>query len=80
MDGSGPRAAGIAGDIYRQLGEADYLVEPPVTPRISPAVPRLTPSSAPMLAKALILIFSSSILILIWRMWREGKRWMGFGH
>jgi len=80
MDGPGPRAAGVAGEIYRQLSEANYLVEPPVAPRIAPPGPHLTGSSFPTLAKALILIFSSVILILIWWMWRERKRWMGFGH
>ena len=62
--GSGPRAAGIAGEIYRQLSEANYLVEPPVAPRSAPPVRRLTRSDS-ILSKALILIFSSAILILI---------------
>ena len=77
--GSGPRAAGIAGEIYRQLSEANYLVEPPVVPRSAPPVRRLTRSGS-ILSKALILIFSSAILILIWRMLRERKRRTHFGH
>jgi cell division protein FtsI/penicillin-binding protein 2 len=71
--GSGPRAAGIAGEIYRELSEANYLVEPPVVPRSAPPVRRLV-------SKTLILIFSSAILILIWRMLRERKRRTDFGH
>jgi cell division protein FtsI/penicillin-binding protein 2 len=77
--GSGPRAAGIAGEIYRQLNEANYLVEPPVVPRSTPPLRRLTRSGS-ILSKALILIFSSAILILIWRMLREGKRRTDLGH
>jgi hypothetical protein len=84
--GSGPRAAGIAGEIYRQLSEANYLVEPPVAPRSAPPFRRLTPPvrrltrSDSILSKALILIFSSAILILIWRMLRKRKRLTDFGH
>jgi hypothetical protein len=77
--GSGPRAPGIAGEIYRQLTEANYLVEPPVVPRSAPPVWCLTRSGS-ILSKALILIFSSAILILIWRMLRERKRRTDFGH
>jgi cell division protein FtsI/penicillin-binding protein 2 len=77
--GSGPRAAGIAGEIYRQLSEANYLVEPPATSRAAPPVRRLTRLAA-ILPKALILLFSSAILILIWRMLRERKRRTGFVH
>jgi len=77
--GSGPRAAGIAGEIYRQLSEANYLVEPPVVPRSAPPLRRLTRSGS-ILSEALILIFSSAILILIWRMLRERKRRTDFGH
>jgi hypothetical protein len=80
VDGSSRvRASGIAGEIYRQLNEANYLVEPPVVPRSTPALRRLTRSGS-ILSKALILIFSSAILILIWRMLREGKRRTDFGH
>ena len=77
--GSGPRAAGIAGEIYRQLSEANYLVEPPVVPRSAPPVQRLTRNGS-ILSNALILIFSSAILILILRMLRERKRRTDFGH
>jgi hypothetical protein len=77
--GSGPRAAGIAGEIYRQLNEANYLVELPVVPRSAPPLRRLARSGS-ILSKALILIFSSAILILIWRMLREEKRRTDFGH
>jgi penicillin-binding protein 2 len=77
--GSGPRAAGVAGEIYRQLSEANYLVEPPMAPRRTVPVPRLT-RSAFVPAEALILMFSSAILIFIWRMLKERKRRTGFGH
>ena len=36
--GTGPRAAGIAGEIYGQLGEANYLVGPPVVRPSAPPV------------------------------------------
>jgi len=67
--GSGPRAARIAGEIYRQLSEANYLVEPTVARRSAP-IERRTVSGS-ILSKALILIFSSAILIpIIWRLLR----------
>ena len=74
--GSGPRAAGIAGDIYRRLSEVNYLIEPPVAPRSVPSVRGLTGSGS-ILSKALILLFSSAILILISRMLRKRKRRAG---
>ena len=77
--GSGPRAAGIAGEIYRQLREANYLIEPPVVPRSAPPVRHLTRSGS-ILSKALILIFSPAILILIWRILRDRKCRTDFGH
>ena len=75
--GSGPRAAGIAGEIYRQLSEANYLVQPPVAPRRVSPVRHLTRSGS-ILYNALILLFSLAILIVIWRMLRERKRRAGF--
>jgi penicillin-binding protein 2 len=68
---TGPRAAAIAGRIYRQLGEANYLVSPP---RVHPVVPHPSISDS-ILAKVLVLICSSAILILIWRKLRAfGQR------
>jgi beta-lactamase class D len=62
---TGPRAAAIAGEIYGQLGEANYLVNPPRPRPAAPRTPPLVPSaSLPLL---LLLISSSAILILIWR-------------
>jgi cell division protein FtsI/penicillin-binding protein 2 len=76
--GSGPRAAGIAGEIYRQLTEVNYLVLPPVAPLSIPPVRRLTQSGS-ILFKTLTLLFSSAILILIWRVLRKKDR-TGFGY
>jgi cell division protein FtsI/penicillin-binding protein 2 len=68
---TGPRAAAIAGEIYGQLGEANYLAAPsgvrPRTLHIAPVV-----ISGSILAKVLILLFSSAILILI--IWRKSLR------
>jgi len=63
---TGLRAAAIAGQIYRQLGEANYLAGPP---GVRPSAP---PSQHPaisgsILAKVLILLCCSAILIFIWR-------------
>ena len=78
--GSGPRAARIAEEIYRQLSEANYLIEPPVAPGGAPPVQRRTRSGS-ILSRAPILISSLAILILItWRMLRERKRRTDFGH
>jgi beta-lactamase class D len=61
---TGPRAAAIAGQIYRRLGEANYFaipsgVRPPPGPH--PAI------SDSILTKALILLCASAILLLIWQ-------------
>jgi cell division protein FtsI/penicillin-binding protein 2 len=63
---TGRRAAAIAGEIYRQLGEANYLagsseVRPSAPPSPHPAI------SGSILAGVLILLSSSTILILNWR-------------
>src|SRR5262249_54924142 len=63
---SGPRAAGIAGEIYRQLSVENYLVEPPVVLRSAPPARPVTRSGS-LVFKALVLILSSATLILIWR-------------
>jgi cell division protein FtsI/penicillin-binding protein 2 len=77
--GSGPRAAGIAGEIYRQLGKANYLVLPPAAPlSVPPVQPVARSGSIPV--KALILLFFSAILILICRMLRKRNGWTGFGY
>jgi penicillin-binding protein 2 len=63
---TGHRAAAIAGQIYRQLGEANYLAGPSglrPTPPLSPH-PVISDS---ILAKVLILLCCSVILILIVR-------------
>jgi cell division protein FtsI/penicillin-binding protein 2 len=60
---TGPRAAAIAGEIYRQLG--DYLAGPS---GVRPSAPGPRPAiSGPIFAKVLILLCSSAILILIRR-------------
>jgi cell division protein FtsI/penicillin-binding protein 2 len=64
---TGLRAAAIAGQIYRQLGEANYLTGPSGV-RPSAAPPSQHPAmSGSILAKVLILLCCSAILILIWR-------------
>jgi cell division protein FtsI/penicillin-binding protein 2 len=85
---SGPRAAGIAGEVYRQLSAANYLgtpsaVLPPVALPPVARVPvlrvRRLARSDSILFKALILVFPSAIPILIWRMLRKKKGRMRFG-
>jgi penicillin-binding protein 2 len=63
---TGPRAAAIAGQIYRQLDEANYLagpfeVRPNAPPSPQPAIGGF------ILAKVLILVCLSAILILLGR-------------
>jgi len=63
---TGPRAAAIAGQIYRRLAEANYLAVPSEVratayPGVHPAM------SDSILIKALILLCASAILILIWQ-------------
>jgi penicillin-binding protein 2 len=64
---TGPRAAAIAGEIYGQLGEANYLA---ATSGVRTSAPYSPPPeiSSFILAKVLILLCSSAILILIWRL------------
>jgi penicillin-binding protein 2 len=63
---TGSRAAAIAGEIYRQLAEANYLAAPPAVRPGVPASPRPAISRS-IAAKALILLCASAILILIGR-------------
>jgi penicillin-binding protein 2 len=63
---TGPRAATIAGEIYGQLGEANYLAGPSEV-RSSAPLSQPPVMSGFILAKVLILLCSSAILILIWR-------------
>jgi cell division protein FtsI/penicillin-binding protein 2 len=76
--GSGPRAAGIAGEIYRQLRKANYLVLPPVAPLSVPPIQQVKQSGS-ILFKAQILLISSAVLILIRRMLktRTGRAVLG---
>jgi penicillin-binding protein 2 len=63
---TGPRAAAIAGEIYRQLGEENYFAGlSEVRPNVPPSPPAAVSGS--ILARVLILLSSSAILILIWR-------------
>ena len=63
---TGARAAVSRGHIYRRLGEANYLA---VASRVRPAaLPGPPPAiSDSVLAKALILLCASAILILVWQ-------------
>jgi penicillin-binding protein 2 len=63
---TGARAAAIAGEIYRQLAEANYLAAPPAVRPGVPASPRLAISRS-IVAKVLMLLCASAILILIGR-------------
>jgi cell division protein FtsI/penicillin-binding protein 2 len=63
---TGPRAAAIAGKIYGQLGEANYLAGPSEARSSAPLSPPPV-INAFILAKVLILLCCSAILILIWR-------------
>jgi penicillin-binding protein 2 len=63
---TGPRAAAIAGEIYGQLGEANYLAGPSEARSSAPLSPPPVISGF-ILANVLILLWSSAILILIWR-------------
>lgn len=70
---TGPRAASIAGDIYRQLGEANYFLVLS-RDRSSGATPSSHRSiSGSILAGALILLCSSAVLALIWRKIRVNR-------
>lgn len=70
---TGPRAAAIAGEIYGQLGEANYLVGPTGTRPTAPHSPTLVTSGSLPARVLPILICSSAILILIWRKLRVSK-------
>ena len=73
---TGPRAARIAGEIYRQLSEENYLIELPVPPSSAPPVRRPARSGS-FLAKVLILLSSFAILFLIRQKLKERKRRTG---
>ena len=64
---TGRRAAAIAGEIYGQLGEANYLAGPSEARSSAPLSPPPVIRGF-ILAKVLILLCSSAILILIWRL------------
>jgi cell division protein FtsI/penicillin-binding protein 2 len=63
---TGPRAAAIAGEIYGQLGQMNYLAGPS---KVRSAAPHSPPQvvSGFLLARVLILLCSSAILILVCR-------------
>jgi len=63
---TGARAAAIAGKIYRQLGEANYLAVPSVVYAAAPPGPHPAISGS-IIAMALILLCASAILTLLWR-------------
>jgi cell division protein FtsI/penicillin-binding protein 2 len=71
---SGPRAASIAGEIYRQLRMEDYLTSPPLS---QANIPRISPGewSASALGEVLILLspVAVAVLILIWGRIRRKK-------
>jgi penicillin-binding protein 2 len=63
---TGPRAAAIAGHIYRRLDEANYLAVRPEVRLAAP--PRPHPAiSGSILERALILLCASATLIFIWQ-------------
>jgi hypothetical protein len=63
---TGARAAGIAGQIYRRLSEANYLAAPSGVRPVAPPSPHRAISGS-IFAKVLILLWASAILILIWQ-------------
>ena len=63
---TGARAAAIAGQIYRQLDEANYLAAPSVVRATVPAGPHPAISRS-VITKALILLCASAILTVLWR-------------
>jgi penicillin-binding protein 2 len=64
---TGPRAAAIAGDIYRRLGEKSYFARlPEDRSRAAPSSPQRVKSKSP-LAVVLLLLCSSVFLTLVWR-------------
>ena len=66
---TGPRAAAIAGEIYGQLGQVNYLAGPSEVRSRAPHSPPQVVSGF-ILAGVLILLCSSAILILVWRQLR----------
>jgi penicillin-binding protein 2 len=64
---TGARAAAIAGDIYRQLGEKNYFAGPSEDrPSGAPPSPHRAKDNF-LLAGVLLLLCSSAILALVWR-------------
>ena len=63
---TGPRAAAIAGEIYGQLSEANYLAGPSGVRTGAPYSPPQVTGGF-ILVEVLILLCSSAILILVWR-------------
>jgi penicillin-binding protein 2 len=63
---TGARAAAIAGQIYRRLDDANYLVIPSEVRASAPPVPQPAIFDS-VLAEALILLCASGLLILLWR-------------
>src|SRR5215472_2914504 len=63
---TGARAAAIAGTIYRRLDEANYLAASSAFRPTTPPSPHRTISTS-ILAKVLILLWASAMLIFIWQ-------------
>jgi penicillin-binding protein 2 len=61
-EATGPRAAAIAGEIYRQLNEANYFAGPFLVRPSAPPTPQLAKSGF-IFARVLILVCLSAILI-----------------
>jgi len=66
-EANGHRAAAIAGAIYSQLDDANYLIDAPGARAVTPPDMRLALSGC-MLAEGLILLSSSTIAVLVWRL------------
>ena len=68
---TGPRAAAIAGQIYRRLAEANYLAAP------SGACPPVLPRLHYAITQVLILMSASAILVIVWRKLKsESRSWL----
>lgn len=67
---SGPRAASIAGEIYRQLRMENYLTSPPVFHAV---IPPISPWSASAFGEVLILLSPVALFIFIF-VWRRLRR------
>jgi cell division protein FtsI/penicillin-binding protein 2 len=70
---SGPRAASITGEIYRQLRMENYLTSPPL---FHPIVPPISPRSASAFGEVLIILSPVALLIFIF-VWRRLRRQKG---